>query len=274
MGTWLKRHGISVLFTMAMALLAGSIALSSTRGTGLCSADPNFLTCLREWVNAAGNFAAVLVAVVALAIAWGQLKANAVMAALPAVNQRIIGGKAMVLIGRRLANQVSNFSELLSTAVSNIGSNERNRATFQQLSKDITAAWEAAFGDMTQIRAIADDVHDIDLENELSAIMQASLYLQDEGWPVVRLFITFLNAERVEEPLSTALYGTSSANLAIIDIMRSSNDIRRFIETCQQKLQELQEVDDRLVAIVQGAKETRLNLLRIIGAPKPQVPSD
>jgi hypothetical protein len=127
---------------------------------------------------------------------------------------------------------------------------------------------------MTPIRAIADDVHDIDLENELSSIMQTSLYLQDEGWPVVRLFIALLKADQVEEPLSTALYGTSSVNLAIIDMVTSSNAIKRYIETCQQKLRELQEVDDRLVAIVQGAKETRLNLLLIIGAPKPQMPSD
>jgi hypothetical protein len=216
----------------------------------------------------------VLVAVLALAIAWGQLKANAVMAALPAVNQRIIGSKATTLIGRRLASHVSNLSELLFVAVENIGSNDQNRASLRQLSKDITAAWEAAFGDMGQIRAIADDVHDIDLENELSAIMQTSLYLQDEGWPVVRLFIAFLKADQVEEPLSTALYGTSSVNLAIIDLVTSSNEIRRFIETCQSRLQELRAIDDRLVAIVQGAKETRLNLLRIIGTPKPQQPSD
>jgi hypothetical protein len=257
-----------------MALMAGSITVSGARSTGLCSADPNYLTCLREWVNAAGNLATVLVAVLALAIAWGQLKANAVMAALPAVNQRIIGSKATTLIGRRLASHVSNLSELLSLAVNNIGSNDQNRASLRQLSKDITATWEVAFGDMTPIRAIADDVHDIDLENELSSIMQTSLYLQDEGWPVVRLFIALLKADQVEEPLSTALYGTSSVNLAIIDMVTSSNAIKRYIETCQQKLRELQEVDDKLVAIVQGAKETRLNLLLIIGAPKPQMPSD
>jgi hypothetical protein len=152
--------------------------------------------------------------------------------------------------------------------------NDRNRSSLRQLSNDITAMWEASFRDMTQIRALADDVHDIDLEDELSAIMQTSLYLQDEVWPVVRLFITFLKADRVEESLSTTLYGISSINLAIIDIVTSSNEIRRYIETCQQKLRQLQEVDGRSVAIVQGAKVTRLNLLRIIGTPKPRMPSN
>ena len=181
MGFWLRRYGISVLFALAMVVLAGSIALSSAGSTGLCSADPNFPTCLREWINAAGNLATFLIAILALVVAWGQLKANAVMAALPAVNQRILGGKATVLVYRRLASHVTNLAEILSSAASSIRVNDYSHASLDALSKDVTSAWELAFGDMTQIRAIADDVHDIDLENELSAIMQASLYLQDAG---------------------------------------------------------------------------------------------
>ncbi len=104
--------------------------------------------------------------------------------------------------------------------------------------------------------------------------MQASLYLQDVGWPVIRLFIRFLTADQEEVPLATALYGTAEVNVAIIDIVKSTSGIRRFVEVCELKVQELQDVDARLVSIIQSAKETRLNLLRILGTPRSRSPYD
>jgi hypothetical protein len=256
-----------------MILVAGSIALSGARSTGLCTADPNYLMCFRQWVNAASNFAAVLVAVIALVIAWGQLKANAVMAALPAINQRIIGGKATVIVGRQLTDHIVYLSNLLSMAIDSLENGDFTKGSLSNQSKNISTCWTSTFGDATQIRAIADDVHDIDLENELSAIIQTGLQLQDAGLPIIGLFRRLLDAERVEESLATTLYGTTSVNLAIIDITKSLREIRDFVEVCRVKLNELAEIDGRLVHLVQDAKETRLNLLQIIGTPRSNLTS-
>jgi hypothetical protein len=219
--------------------------------------------------------ATFLIATLALVVAWGQLKANAVMAALPSINQRILGGKATVLVYRRLASHVANLTEILSSAATRIRAQDYSHDYLNTLSKDVTSAWELAFGDMTQIRAIADDVHDIDLENELSAIMQASLYLQDAGWPIVTLFIDFLKADHFDDaPHPAAPFERPSVGLAMMKIVWSTDEIMRFVETCHSKLQDMQEVDVRLVSIVQEAKETRLNLLKIIGKPPSKSPYD
>jgi orotate phosphoribosyltransferase-like protein len=192
------------------------------------------------------------------------------MVAVPAVSQRIIGGKATVIVGRQLADHITRLSKLLSFTIEILEKNNFNNANLYDLSRDISTAWDSTFGDASQIRAIADDVHDIDLENELSGIIQTGLQVKDAGLPVILLFRRLLDAEHVQESLGTSLYGTTSANLAIINIIKSLGDIRNFVEVCRSKLNDLEEIDGRLVHMVQGAKETRLNLLQIIGTPRSQ----
>jgi hypothetical protein len=84
---WLRQNSLAILFMVTLGLLTAAIVLSSDRSTGLCGGDPNFTTCLRNWVNAGGNLATVLVAALALVVAWGQLKANAAMADLPILSR-------------------------------------------------------------------------------------------------------------------------------------------------------------------------------------------
>ena len=96
-----RLYGPVVLSTVAITSFSIAVVLTTSKSTGLCASDPNYLTRPRNWVNAGGTGLAAFVAALALVIAWGQFRASAVQAVLPIVNQRLITAKAIALSLRR-----------------------------------------------------------------------------------------------------------------------------------------------------------------------------
>lgn len=267
MKRWLRQNSLSLTFIVFIGMLIVSITLASAKSTGVCGGDPNFTTCLRNWVNAGGNIASVFVAGVALFIAWGQLRANAVMAALPVVNQRIITIKA----GRFVALTTLEHMDGLANALAEVADRLQRKAddlNLPDLGDAILSEWNAILAQTPQVRKIADEILDADLEENLSSIIQIHISLQNEVWPVISHFKELTDAMDAEDNdprnLAESLSVRSRRTMANIKIGRSARQIRQIEKLCRAKSKELDNVANELGNILNQAKATRANLLRAL----------
>lgn len=267
MGTWLSRNGLSSMFIVVMGVLVIAIILVSDRSTGVCGGDANFTTCLRNWVSAGGNIASVLVAVVALVIAWGQLRANAVMAALPVVNQRIITIKAGIFVAVTSTGHIERLADKLVEVADKLQRKTEN-LNLPDLSGAILVEWNAIVAQEPQVRRLAGDILDADLEERMGSIIQAHLSLETEAWTLIHYFKEYIASIDNGDSRISDFDRITSVNSRMIvagdKIRRSVGQIRQLEELCRRKIKDLNDVAEDLGRMQYEAKVTRGKLLRAI----------
>lgn len=256
---WLRQNSVSLLFIAAIAVLSGAIILSSTQSTGLCGGDTNFTVCIRNWANAAGNLATVLVAALALIVAWGQLKANAAMAELPRLNHRIISAKAAALVVTNFTGHIEVVADMLEDVADRLSQNVDNLALATS-SQIIVREWNAVFSDSASVKRISEDVLDIDLEEQISSIIDCYTSLQNEAWSVIHLFRDFIDSQNYEDDASTILYGQTQAQLAIIRIVMAKRYVEDAAKACRARILDMNNVAGALTNIIAQAKIERETL--------------
>lgn len=256
---WLKQNSISLIFASAMVGLSGAIILSTTKSTGLCGGDPNFTTCLRNWVSAGGNLVTVLVAALALAVAWGQLKANASMAELPILNQRITTARTAALVAAQFINHIDLLSEILSELLDE-ADGQSTDSDILSYSEIIVREWNAVYADSSLISRIAGEVLDIDLEEQIMTMTTTRELLRSRAWYAISLCQNLLDARAAAESHVDPTAHASRVKLATDRIRTGGSHFWRAVKVCREEVEAMRIVAESLNRIISDAKSERQKL--------------